>query len=329
MLGVGDVDFMDPNLSYYSGGYLALRLWSRQLVTFPAIAGKATTVVPDLATQLPTVANGGISKDGLTYKFTIRTGAMWNTSPARQVTAADMVRGVKRTCNPGATLRWAARLPDADRRPRRRTARRTRRSTPSRRPRWPPTRTATTSPGSSVDPANPQTVVFKLAHPAAYFVSMVSLCAFSARLQRSSTHTCRPAPSSPQHTISDGPVRGHQVQPGARDRLRPQPGVERSTDPVRKAYVDKVHRHETGDQSAIQQQLQAEHARTPTWSGTPSRRSRRFAAAGNAKDPNFYLGPTFASNPYVCSTPSRRTTAAPSARSRSARRCPRPSAATT
>src|SRR5262245_7434066 len=94
MLGVGDVDYMDPNISYYSGGYVALRLWSRQLVTYPAVAGKATTDVPDLATELPTMANGGISKDGLTWKFTIRTGAMWNTTPPRQVTAADEVRGV-------------------------------------------------------------------------------------------------------------------------------------------------------------------------------------------------------------------------------------------
>ena len=40
MLGVGDVDYMDPNISYYSSGYMAARLYSRQLVTFPAIAGQ-------------------------------------------------------------------------------------------------------------------------------------------------------------------------------------------------------------------------------------------------------------------------------------------------
>ena len=72
---------MDPNISYYSGGYMGARLWSRQLVTFPAIPGKTTTDAPDLATQLPTTANGGISADGLTYKFTIRKGAMWDTTP--------------------------------------------------------------------------------------------------------------------------------------------------------------------------------------------------------------------------------------------------------
>ena len=53
MLGAGDVDYMDPNISYYSVGYLALRLWSRQLFTFPAVQGETTTAVPDLATTMP------------------------------------------------------------------------------------------------------------------------------------------------------------------------------------------------------------------------------------------------------------------------------------
>ena len=100
MLGSGDVDYMDPNVSYYSVGYLALRLWSRQLFTYPAITGQTTQAAPDLATEIPTTQNGGISKDGKTYTIHLRKGAMWNTSPARQVTAADVVRGVKRTCNP-------------------------------------------------------------------------------------------------------------------------------------------------------------------------------------------------------------------------------------
>jgi peptide/nickel transport system substrate-binding protein len=38
MLGVGDVDYMDPNVSYYSIGYLGLRMWSRQLFTYPGRA---------------------------------------------------------------------------------------------------------------------------------------------------------------------------------------------------------------------------------------------------------------------------------------------------
>src|SRR5258705_234817 len=52
MLGTGDVDYMDPNISYYSVGYLNLRMWSRQLFTYPAEQGKTTTPVADLATDL-------------------------------------------------------------------------------------------------------------------------------------------------------------------------------------------------------------------------------------------------------------------------------------
>src|SRR5450755_4093944 len=95
MLGTGDVDFMDYNISYYLIGNLGQRPWIRGLYAWPAIPGKTTTAAPDLATALPTVSNGG-----KTYTMTIRSGAMWNTSPARQVTAADAVLGLKRSCNP-------------------------------------------------------------------------------------------------------------------------------------------------------------------------------------------------------------------------------------
>ena len=74
---------------------LGQRPWLRGLYAYPATPGKATTLAPDLATALPTVTNGG-----KTYTVTIRTGAMWDTSPPRQVTAADALLGLKRSCNP-------------------------------------------------------------------------------------------------------------------------------------------------------------------------------------------------------------------------------------
>ncbi len=46
---------------------------------------------------MPVVTNGG-----KTYTITIRTGAMWDTTPPRQVTAQDEVVGLKRLCNPVA-----------------------------------------------------------------------------------------------------------------------------------------------------------------------------------------------------------------------------------
>src|SRR3954451_15004235 len=46
VLGTGDVDFLDPNITYYSVGYEITRLISRQLYTYPAVTGKTTTVIP-------------------------------------------------------------------------------------------------------------------------------------------------------------------------------------------------------------------------------------------------------------------------------------------
>ena len=45
-------------------------------------------------------ANGGITADGKTYTFRIKPGVKWDTTPPRQVTAADFVREFKLLCNP-------------------------------------------------------------------------------------------------------------------------------------------------------------------------------------------------------------------------------------
>ena len=41
-----------------------------------------------------------ISDNGLKQTVTLRSGVMWNTNPPRPVTVADVVRGIKRACNP-------------------------------------------------------------------------------------------------------------------------------------------------------------------------------------------------------------------------------------
>ena len=105
MLGIGDVDYMDYNISYYTIGGLGQRMWVRGLYAYPAVPGKTTTPAPDLATALPVVSNGG-----LTYSVTIRSGARWDTTPFTPVTAADALLGLKRSCNPAPAVRRAARL---------------------------------------------------------------------------------------------------------------------------------------------------------------------------------------------------------------------------
>ena len=106
MLGTGDVDYMDPNITYYSVGYLRPAAVEPPAVHLPGRSrARPRPPVPDLATEIPTTDNGGISADGKTYTIKLRPGAQWNTNPARQVTAADVVRGVKRTVQPGPAVR--------------------------------------------------------------------------------------------------------------------------------------------------------------------------------------------------------------------------------
>ena len=61
MLGT---EVIDKDLSMFWGGYLFN--WSDQ-----------NQLVPELAAQVPTLANGGISKDGLTITYHLRSGVKW------------------------------------------------------------------------------------------------------------------------------------------------------------------------------------------------------------------------------------------------------------
>jgi len=53
------------------GGHsLNLRMWSPQLHNYLAVVGETTSVVPDLATAMPKITDGGLH-----YSVTIRKGA--------------------------------------------------------------------------------------------------------------------------------------------------------------------------------------------------------------------------------------------------------------
>ncbi|MGI5414477.1 ABC transporter substrate-binding protein [Actinomadura luteofluorescens] len=99
--GPGGMDHVDPACAYYAFSHQIIRLFARQLFGYPtAVDETALTPVPDVAAESPTVANGGMSPDGLVYRIRLRPGVMWDTDPPREVTAEDFVRGFKRMCNP-------------------------------------------------------------------------------------------------------------------------------------------------------------------------------------------------------------------------------------
>ena len=72
----GDIDTMDPNLCYDTASAALILNVMEGLLFFNR--ENMTEYVPVLATEIPTVENGGISEDGLTYTFKIRDGVTFH-----------------------------------------------------------------------------------------------------------------------------------------------------------------------------------------------------------------------------------------------------------
>jgi peptide/nickel transport system substrate-binding protein len=293
MLGSGDVDYMDPNITYYSIGYLNVRMWARQLFNYPAVAGQVTTPVPDVATEIPTTSNGGVSADGKTYTIKLRDGVKWNSTPERPVVAQDFVRGLQRTCNP---VQPFGGIPDFATLIKGYQGFCTGFSKVAQKP----AAMAAYINSHSIAGAqakNDHTLVFTLTQPATYFVGMLALPAFSAAPKEWLAY----APASPQladHLLSDGPYQVQSWTPTKQIVYTRNPAWDPATDPISKAYVDKIVVNETLSQDSIQQQLQTGTASADMeWdSRVPTSQVPKLVAA---QDPNLNLGDTSSSNPYV------------------------------
>jgi peptide/nickel transport system substrate-binding protein len=88
----GDIDTMDPSLNYDTAS--ANLLWNvmEGLITFDHKDG--TSYIPALATEVPSLENGGISEDGLTYTWHIREGVTFHEGG--DLTAADVAYSIQR-----------------------------------------------------------------------------------------------------------------------------------------------------------------------------------------------------------------------------------------
>jgi peptide/nickel transport system substrate-binding protein len=85
-LTFGDIDTMDPALAYDTASGQLIENVMEPLIYYNHTDG--TSYVPQLATEVPSVENGGISEDGLTYTFHIRDGVTFHNGNA--LTASDV-----------------------------------------------------------------------------------------------------------------------------------------------------------------------------------------------------------------------------------------------
>jgi len=86
MASFGDTISLDPAVAYDNVSWSMLGVLYDRLIDFNG--ADLTKFVPELATAVPTVANGGISADGKTYTFRIRPGVKF--ADGSPLTAADV-----------------------------------------------------------------------------------------------------------------------------------------------------------------------------------------------------------------------------------------------
>jgi peptide/nickel transport system substrate-binding protein len=290
LLGIGDVDYMDYNISYYAIGYLGQRMWARGLYAYPAVPGQTTTPAPDLATAAPAVSNGG-----LTYAVTIRGGVSWNTTPATPVTGAGALLGLKRACNP---VQPFGGLPDFE------SLIKGYAAFCAGFAKVHPTVAGIkayidTHSISGVTVAG-QVITYHLTQPASYFADELTLPPFSPAPPASLDYLPASA-ASQQHTLSDGPYEVQSYVPAKSIVFVRNPAWSAATDPIRKAYVSQIDVTETGTQTTNQQILATNSAAGGAeWdSFPPAAAELGLVAQMTAGGHDLNLGPQYSMNPYL------------------------------
>ena len=301
-------EHFDTVPSYYTADYQLTHAYTRQLLSYPSLPYtstadpnwvKDTTPSPDVATEVPTVANGGVTNDGKTYTFNIKPGVDWNTTPARQVTSQDFLREFKAFFNPVSPVGNPVYYDEHDRRPHRVRQRgdcllRERQGAPA------DGGEHRELPGHAQHlrhlHAERLTIQFTLMTPASDFLYMLAMPFTSARPVEYDSYV----PNSlqlDQHTISDGPYQISSYVPGKSITMIRDPAWKQSTDSLRHAYVSKI--VDTLGVTSAQTQLAEMQAGTEDVTNDTPLNPSSIPALEASHDPNFYICPGRRREPYI------------------------------
>jgi ABC-type transport system substrate-binding protein len=103
----GEPTGLDPAVAWELESWSIEHCVFNQMLTYVAGPGPAV-VTTDIATEVPTVANGGVTNDGKTWTFHLRKGVMFHPPVSREVTAADVKWSMERMLNPKMSPRAPA-----------------------------------------------------------------------------------------------------------------------------------------------------------------------------------------------------------------------------
>jgi peptide/nickel transport system substrate-binding protein len=303
-------DHLDTVSAYYTADYEFEHAYARQMLQYPSENYNSTsdagwtadvTPVPDIATAVPTVANGGITNGGMTYTFHIKPGVDWNTTPPRQVTADDFIREFKAFCNPapggfvGNIAYYATTIAGMNSYCNAEQAYFANTKT------HPGTAAAIAafqnSNGiSGLSAPDPMTLQINLMAPASDFIYMMAMPFSSARPVEYDAYVPNSLQLN-QHTISDGPYQISSYIPGKSMTLVRNPAWKASTDTLRHAYVDKIVL--TIGVTSAQTQLSDMQAGTEDVTNDTGLNPASLPALETSGNPNFKIWTWSSTVPYI------------------------------
>lgn len=250
VLSSSDFQHLDPGQSYYSVDYAAIQATQRPLFSY--LPNTSQTVTPDLATTIPTTANGGITNGGKTLTVHIRSNVHYSPPVNRAVTSKDVAFAIERGANPNVGNAYFPAYFGA--------------SSPA--PLLGTTsKTYKGGPIPGIVTPNKTTIVFHLAKPGASFLLQALSLPLSAPLPASFVAPLdkhAPTTFGTQTLVGTGPymfqadkagkIAGIGYQPGKADMLVRNPNWNASTD-FRPAYLDRINFKIGGDATVIGQQV--------------------------------------------------------------------------
>ncbi|MFD7875508.1 ABC transporter substrate-binding protein [Streptomyces sp. NPDC059766] len=214
--GAQDADSWDTTRGYYGFMWNFARYYSRQLVTGKTEPGKAgAEVTPDLATGLAKVTDAG-----KTYTYTLRDGVKWEDG--KPITSKDVKYGIERVWAQDVLSGGPVYLKDV--------------LDPKGAYKGPYKDTSADKLGlKAIDTPDDKTIVFHLPTANSDFEEMLALVSASPVRQDMDTKS-----KYGLHPFSSGPYKFESYAPGKDLTLTRNTSWDQASDPIRKAYPDKI-----------------------------------------------------------------------------------------
>ncbi|MDL5203920.1 ABC transporter substrate-binding protein [Streptomyces sp. ALI-76-A] len=229
--GAQDADSWDTTRGYYGMMWNFARYYSRQLVTNKTEPGAAgAEITPDLAT-----ATAKISDDGKTYTYSLRDGITWEDG--KPITSKDIKYGIERVWAQDVLSGGPTYLKDV--------------LDPKGEYKGPYKDTSPDKLGlKAIETPDDKTIVFKLPQANSDFEEMLALVSASPVRQDKDTKG-----KYQLHPFSSGPYKFQSYSPGKDLTLVRNTEWKQASDPVRKAYPDKITVQFFSDANQLDQRL--------------------------------------------------------------------------